>query len=138
MVGNKDGGIDMASKVKVLSKHTKKRLVFMPDVQDKVLIKDGIKYRMIEEVGGKDGHVKKVIFEEFDEADFNKRIDALAEYLVNESGLSAKDVLVSVLNGQAVNSIERLEQKMKKHRRVKIKKGCLNLRMGNAEIPICD
>jgi len=116
----------------------KERIVFKPDVEERVLVKNGKKYRLIEEVVGKDGHLKKVVFEEFNEKAYNKRIDKLTNYLIKESKISIDDVIKNILLCIDVKTLEKLEKKMKKKVKVKVKKGCLGLKMGNADIPIID
>ena len=116
----------------------KERLVFLPDVRERVLIKDGKKFRLIEEVIGKDEHVKKVIFEEFDEEKHNRRIEKLTNYLIAESKISIKDVIKNILMSVELKTLDKFEKKMKKKVKVRIKKGCVGLQFGNEEIPIID
>ena len=116
----------------------RERIVFKPEVGERVMVKDGKKYRMVEEVIGKDQHVKRVIFEAYDEQDWKKRVDRLADYLINKSHIGIKDVLKSVLNSVDMKTLERLEKKMNQRVKVKVKHGCLALTMGNANIQIVE
>lgn len=116
----------------------KERITLQPDVHERVLIKDGKKFRLVKEVVGKDHHVKKIIFEEYDEKDWNKRVNKLVTYLANKSKLSTKDILKSVINSVTYKELGKLEKEMKNKSKVKIQKGCIGLKMGKAEIFISD
>jgi len=117
------------------------RIVFKPDVDEKVLIKDKKQYRLIKQVIGKDKHTKEIIFEEitpkFKEA-WDKKINELTDYLIKQSKIEIKDVIKNILNSLDLETLNRLERKMKQKIKVKLKRGCLGLTIGNAEISILE
>jgi len=114
----------------------KERIVLRPDVHNRVLIKNGKKFRVIEEIRGADDHIKKVVFEEFDEEAHNQRIDKLAEWLVDESGLTVETILKYALKQLALSDLIDLEKKMRRKAKVEVTRGCMGLKIGNFEIEI--
>ena len=114
----------------------KDRFVLNPDT--KVFTKDGKKYRMVTDITGRDGHTKRVIFEEFNEKKHESRVNALVKYIQLKSNLTVEDVLIDVCKDISLSDLKKLEQKIRKGSRVTIKHGCLNVRVGGHEISIRD
>lgn len=133
----------MAKRVKVTKivdgKNTfLKEFSLIPDDGEKVMIMDGHKYRLKEEMTKKDGHFGKVVFTEFDEKKYSDDLDSIVEYLISESGIKTQDILKDILKKLSLKELKKIKLQVKKKDKVKIKKGCLNLKLGKTEICIVD
>lgn len=114
----------------------KEKIVFKPRQEDRFFEKDGKAFRMRKEIIGKDQHCKKVIFEEVDEEEWQNRRDKLANYLVNESGLTATMVVEDLLKQMSLDELEKIEKQAKAKQKVRIKKGCIGLIIGRTNIEV--
>lgn len=126
----------------------KKKIIIKPETKDRVIIIDGRKYRLLQEIM-KGDHVQEAIFQEFDEKQWETDIDNISEFLVSETGITAKRILKDVLNGTDMITIEKIKREieriMEERRRMsrvhlppRIKRGCLNIKIGKIEIPIVE
>jgi signal transduction protein with GAF and PtsI domain len=114
-------------------KKERERLVFSPEEQDRMLMKDGKKYRLLKEtVEG--GHIKEVIFEEVDESVMSEKMDKIADYLVSASQIDAKMIIKDLLKQMSTDEIDKLEKQVKREEPVVIVPGCLSLKIGKRRI----
>ena len=113
----------------------KDRIVFTPEESDRILTIDGKKYRMLKETFS-GGHIKDVIFEEFNEEEINKKIDDIAEYLISKSGLDSKTIIKDLLKQMQTIELDKLEKLVIKEEPVEIVPGCLSLKIGKRMIGI--
>lgn len=102
------------------------------DVHDAFFVKDG-KFFVQKNLGNKDG----VAFVQVDKKEYDERVNALANKLVEESGVSAVQIVAQALRYMDLNSLKKIEKNLIKKRKVRIKKGCVELECGNTIIPIC-
>lgn len=133
----------MASRVKVTKivdgkNSFLKEFSLIPDDGEKVMIMDGRKYRLKEEMTKKDGHCGRVVFTEFDEKKYDADLDSVVEYLLSNSGVTAQDILKDVLRKVSLKELDKIKRQVVKKDKVKIKKGCLSLKLGKTEICIID
>ncbi len=113
----------------------KERITLSPASNDKILTKDGKKYRLLREVI-ENGHIKEVIFEELDEAAYETQLDEITSYLIEKSGLDAKTILKDVLKQLDTDYLNKLSREVKKESPVEIVPGCLSLKVGKRRIEI--
>ena len=118
-----------------MSNETKERerLVFSPDEEDRIITIDGKKYRFLKETMA-GGHIKEVIFEEFDEDVLNEKMDKIADYLVSASKIDAKMIIKDLLKQMRTEQINSLERQVKKEEPVVIVPGCLSLKIGKRRV----
>lgn len=117
-----------------------KTLEFDASHRDSLLNIGDDSYRLSKEVVGKDGHIKKIIFSEFDKVDYDENIAEIVDYIIHsvKSKLSAENILKDVLLNQSLETIDKLHKLVERRAKVSMKKGCLSVKIGNAEIPIVD
>lgn len=113
-------------------------LNFSPDDGERELVLNGKKYRLKEEQFKRDGHLKNIVFTQIDEKQYNADLDSVVEYLLDGSGISAQDILKDVLKKLSLKELDKIKHQVKKKDKVKIKKGCLSLKLGKTEICIVD
>ena len=126
----------------------KKKIIIKPETKDRMIIVDGKKYRLLQEVM-KGDHVQEAVFQEFDEKQWETDIENISEFLVTETGLTAKRIVKDVLNGTDMATIEKIKQEIERihNERIsgirpylppRIKSGCINIKIGKIEIPIIE
>ncbi len=111
----------------------RERLVFTPDEEDRIITKDGKKYRLLKETL-KGGHIKEVIFEEFDEDALNEKMDRIVDYLVSASKIDTRMIIKDLLKQMRTEEINSLERQVKKEEPVVIVPGCLSLKIGKRRV----
>ncbi len=117
----------------MIKQEERERIVFKPDEEDRVILKDGKKYRLLKEtVEG--GHIKEVIFEEFDESAMGERMDKIADYLVSASKIDARMIIKDLLKQMDTDAIGKLEKQVKRQEPVVIVPGCLSLKIGKRRV----
>lgn len=114
-------------------KKERERIIFTPDEEDRIITKDGKKYRLLKETIEK-GHIKEVIFEEFDEAALNEKMERIAAYLVSATKIDAKMIIKDLLKQMRTDTIDRLERQVMKKEPVVIVPGCLSLKIGKRTV----
>ena len=114
-------------------KKNKERLIFTPGAEDRILEKDGKKYRMFKETT-EGHHIKGIIFEEYNEKELDEKIDKIAEYLTTASKLDAKMIVKDVLRRMDTSTLDKIENQVNKEEPVDVVPGCLNLKIGKREI----
>jgi len=111
----------------------KERIILEPSEQDRMLLRDGKKFRMLKETI-ENNHIKEVIFEEIDEAEYEAQLNKIASYLVSKSGLDAQTIVKDLLRQSSTAYLNRLEKEIKKEPPVEIIPGCLALKIGKKDI----
>lgn len=116
----------------------KERIILEPDEKDRILVRDGKKFRMLKETI-ENGHVKEVIFEEINEDEYENQLDKISSYLINKSNLDAKTIIKDILRKESSESLNKLEREINnKSPPVEVVPGCLSLKVGKRIISIVD
>jgi len=84
----------------------------------------------------KSEHLSKIILVEVDKKEYDKRISDIVEVI---SDYVNKDtILTDILRDLPLSEIEMIERRIQKKVKIKEKKGCLNLMIGDYELPIIE
>jgi hypothetical protein len=116
----------------------KETLIMDPKNRETVIIKDGKKFRMKKIDKLKNGHIGEIIYEEFNEEEFDKKVEKIADYLIAKTGLNIHDVMTEILKNTTMDDLDKLMKKVDKKLHPSLYRGCLVVKIGNAEIPIVD
>ena len=116
-----------------------KQLVFMPEHGSSAVVIDNRYYRLKREVIGRDDHIKRVEFVEFDKEEYEQKVHDLASEILETSGLTAQMIIEDVLKYMSLETLNKIDSKLKKGVKPTIKRGCLSIEFGkNLEIPIVE
>ena len=111
---------------------SEKKEELMWDVHDKFFTKGG-KYFVQKGVDDKD----TIAFVQVNKKEYDERVEALAIKLVKKSGLTPVKVVAQALRYLPLADLNKIEKNLKKKKKVTVEKGCVDLKCGGVEIPIC-
>jgi phosphoribosylformylglycinamidine (FGAM) synthase PurS component len=116
----------------------KETMMMRPETRNSVIFKDGKQFRLKKIVDMKNGHTKDVIFEEFDEKEFDRKIEKIADYIIAKTNLNIHDVLTEILKTIPTADIDDIKKKVDRKLHPSLYHGCLSVRIGKSEIQIVD
>jgi len=105
--------------------------------EEKYHVIDGKVYKISKQtVKKKSDHLSRVILVEVDKDEYDKRVTDIIDVIAPV--LDVRDILRDILRDLPLNEIEKIERRILKKVEVKQKKGCVNLMIGDYELPISD
>lgn len=107
------------------------------DETSKVLRVGNQTYRLAEEIVVK-GDPKKAVFKPISQKQWNARIARIADYLVNKSKVTARDIIKNALNEMDLSTVSNIEKTIAvpKRPRVRVQDGCMSIVVGKFEVPL--
>ena len=124
--------------VKQKSLNAIKKVIMLPDHRDSVIVIDGVKYRMKGDTLKKNGHLKEIKFEQFNEQEHHDKIEKIAHYLVESTKISAQDIVEDILASQPTDYINKMYGQVKRRQKAHVVRGCLEIQMGDTRIQVVD
>ena len=88
-----------------------------------------------EEVRKKDGHIKKLLFEEINKKDYIHQVKKLAKTIRENNELDRQTILEQALLSLSKEDLNKVEKGIIK-KKANLKKGCLNINIDGLEVPI--
>ena len=85
---------------------------------------------------GKDGHIKKLIFEQINKREHMRNLEKLTEEIFKSKEVDVKTVLHQTLINLSIKDLEELKKSLKGLKKPKMKKGCLEIDIDGVIIPI--
>lgn len=85
---------------------------------------------------GKDGHIKKLIFEEVNKKEYKNKIKSITKEILKTKDIDRETILEEALLQLSTKKLEEVKRKLKNFKKPRFKKGCLNIEIDGIEIPI--
>lgn len=85
---------------------------------------------------GKDNHIKKLIFEETSEKDYEDSLTNLADAVLKNNKIDQKTILIHAFMSLSKKELNDVKKGIRKLKKPRYKKGCLSLNIDGVEVPI--